>query len=140
MENGFFSGAAVIGIQSQETPYHLCWKINEYLDFNFSCDPDMAIYSSDEINSVEFPVYQYIVPNSSELFLLYQIKRSRLSLVGRAKKNSILNQLDYIWLHKTIESGKDAVQYVRDLMAIPGVLYAQIVEEEQFTFLNNLII
>jgi hypothetical protein len=140
MESGFFSGSALIGIQSQDAGYHLCWKINEQFDFNFTCDPDTCIAYKKNESFIYFPVFQYVVPNSSELFLLYQVKRTRLMLLDKLKKTNWLYQADYIWLHKTSDSLTDARNYVKELMNIPGVLYAHIIEQDQVKLLHNLVI
>lgn len=140
MESEFFSGSALIGIQSQDAAYHLCWKINEHMDFDFFCDPDTFITYKTPDGLIYFPVFQYVMPNSNSLFLLYQLKRSKIQMLGNLKRTNWLSKADYLWMHKTTDPAGDANRYVARLRAIPGVQYAGVVDQDQIKLLNNLIV
>ena len=134
MQEDFFADAAMIGIVSAAPGYHLCWLLNRHFDIEFARDPEQTISSRKKDNQFDFPIYQYLFPNSGYKYLLYKLKNSSESLLPETK------QLDYLWMVQTVNPEDDARQIINELRDLPDIQLAQLLSQEQLKSLNNLLV
>jgi hypothetical protein len=134
MQEDFFEDTAMIGIGTPMPGYRLCWMLNQHFGIDLVRDPEQNISLKKKDNEYHFAVYQYVFPNSSHKYLLYQLKNGKESLLPEAK------QLDYVWLIQTSCPEEDAIEITRALKEIPDVQLAQLLDADQLKSLNNLLV
>lgn len=134
MQDDFFADTAMIGIGTAQQGYRFCWILNRHFDINFIRDPEQNICLQKKDSTYYFPIYEYILPNSSHKYLLYKLKNGNESLLPETR------QLDYLWLIQTATPEEDAQRIARELRNIPDVQLAQILDSEQLKSLNNLLV
>jgi len=134
MQEDFFADTAMVGIVSAMQGYRFCWIINNYFNINFTRDPEQDITLQKKDNEFYFPVYSFIVANSSNKYLLYKLKNGNETLLPETK------QLDYLWLIQTANPDEDAYKITQDLRNIPDVQLAQILAADQLKNIKNLIV
>ncbi len=134
MQDDFFADTAMIGIGTAQQGYRFCWILNRHFDINFLRDPEQNICVQKKDSKYYFPIYQYILPNSSHKYLLYKLKNGNESLLPETR------QLDYLWLIQTASPTDDARQIAGELRNIPDVQLAQILDPEQLKNLINLLV
>ncbi|MBC7555283.1 MAG: IPExxxVDY family protein [Taibaiella sp.] len=140
MEEDFFSETAMIGIICALPAYHLCWKINEYFDFNFECDPELTLpFCRSDITSY-FPVFEYKLPNSNHSYLLYKVKNEQASLLQSSHKGTWLSKLDFIWLIKTGQPEYEARYIIDKLKQINWITMSHEIDSQEIKNIENLIV
>lgn len=140
MEKDFYSDTSMIGIVCPLPAYHFCWKLNDWFEINFECDPSLTLpYYENEITSY-FSVFEYTLPNSGHTYLLYKVKNDDKTLIEGLKKNNWLNKIDYLWLLKTGEPKNDADKILKILNTLPFIRLSRIIENGQLNNLENFMV
>lgn len=134
MQEDFFEETALVGIVSAQPAYRLCWLINNHFDINFIRDPEQVIDFKKKTETIYFAIYLCELPNSSNRYLLYQLKNNGTLLLPETKN------LDYLWYIQAPNPEDEAANIVRELRNIPEIQLAQILDPEKIPSLNNLII
>lgn len=151
MEDAFFEESTLVGIVTGLPAYRLCWMLNNLFDIEFVCEPDMTIdlkqekkqdlFSDMGMNlpgtdqdTVYLPVYQYMVPNSMDRYLLYKLKTDNAVLLPE------LPRMDYLWLVQTWNHEEDAANIISELRKLPDIVLSQILERAQLKNLKNLLV
>ncbi len=137
MEEEFFEETSLIGIACALPAYRLCWVLNDLFDIEFTCETDMTISltgkKGDELQYL--PVYQYLLPNGVNRYLLYKLKAdNNLSLLPE------IGKMDYMWLVQTSDHEKDAAEIITRLKRSPDIVLSQALERTQLKNLKNLLI
>ena len=120
MENLFFEDTALIGIVSGLPAYRLCWLLNAHFDIDFRCVPEMTLELLIKGNTTYLPVYQYLIPNTDQQYLMYKLKIDNASLMPE------ISRMDYMMLVQTNDPETDAENISAELKKIPDIMLAQI--------------
>jgi len=134
MEDMFFDETCLLGIGSALPPYRLCWLINQHLDLDFICDPDLMLQSVSKDRSARHAVYEYRLPNSANRYLLYQLKNNNISLLPE------ISTVDYLWLVQTFEYEEDAQAIASSLRSLPDIQFCQVIDRRQLKRARSLIV
>jgi hypothetical protein len=135
MQEDFIDGSALIGIVTAQPGYRFCWMLNKHFDINLVRDPeqDICVENKNGIKNY-FPIYEYLIPNSQQKYLLYKLKDGAACLLPETKN------IDYLWLVQTARPEEDAKGIVKELLNFPEIQLAKILDPSQLKTLSNLLI
>ena len=134
MEDAFFEDTCLLGLASALPPYRLGWILNEHFDINFTCEPEMTLESTKKDNNYYYMIYEHQLENSSNRYLLYQLKNNNVSLLPE------ISTVDYLWLIQSGESEQDAAEIAEELKKIPDIQFSRIIEREQLKNVKSLLV
>ena len=134
MEDAFFEDTCLLGLASALPPYRLCWMLNEHFDINFTCEPEMTLESTKKDNKYYYMIYEHQLENSSNRYLLYQLKNNNVSLLPE------ISTVDYLWLIQSGESEQDAAEIAEELKKVPDIQFSRIIERAQLKNVKSLLV
>ena len=134
MEEAFFEETCLLGLATALPPYRLCWILNNHFDINFRCEPDMTLQLSKKDNDYYYLMYEYQLPNSSNRYLLYQLKNNNVSLLPE------ISTVDYLWLIQTGTPEDDAAYLAEELRNIPDIQFSRVIDRDQLKNVKSLLV
>jgi hypothetical protein len=127
------TSTVLIGISASIPVYRFCWMVNNSLEINFTCMPELFISGTEKNVNCTFPVYQYLLPNSEHLYMLYKQKVGSYLLIPGLKVN-------LLWLIETAQAGADAARIMAHLKSLPGVDYVTLLDPKLLKNINRLVV
>lgn len=116
----FFEDSVLLGIVAPVKDYHLSWKLNQVLGFDFRINNDCEIQLKRKDRTYFFSIYEYSVPSTSLTHYLYNNQYDGEYLLPEFR------HLDFLWLIKgepvMLEEQKTLVQSIRSLEGVQLVI------------------
>lgn len=139
MRDHFFEDTAFLGMVSAMEPYFLCWNLNNKLNVDFRCEPELTLEFVHGNETIYFPVYQYKIPNSSFTYILFKIRSGNHSLLPGLNKKQELGRLDYLLMVHTSNAQRDAEAFAEKMRRFEGIELCLLIELQHIDSTINLI-
>ena len=117
----FFDDCRIIGIVAPVKDYQFIWQINQKLGLAFRVNHSLEIILIKKGRKYHFSVFEYMVPNSTLCYYLYNNEHDGEYLLPEFR------HLDYLWLTKYEEVTDEDFQALMDHIRTLNI--AQLVTE-----------
>ena len=129
------TSTVLIGIAASIPVYRFCWMVNQSLEIDFACMPELFISGTEKNINCTFPVYQYLLPNSEHLYMLYKQKVGSYLLIPGLKV-----KVDLLWLIETAQAAADAARIMAQLKVLPGINYVTLLDSKLLKNVTRLVV
>ena len=125
LNEDFFIGTRLMGINAPLKNYRFCWLLNKWLGYDFRLNPDVEIQLRKRERNYFFSIYQYQEPNTSLIHYIYHNQFDGEYLLPEFR------HMDFLWLIKGDTIDEEKCNWIKhSVKKIQGVqLIAELTNE-----------